>query len=333
MARTPPGRSCPRHYRYSPAVFARAEFEGVNETVLEHLALRGNVETEIAGEDSGAGCGCAYPEWVGDAEVERSNEILRRLRGTASAYPELRERLAALPMHLVAEIGGLRIGIVHGDAESLAGRQFSQESLRERPELRGALLAGAAIDVFACSHTCLPVMQDFATPRGTALVVNNGAAGMPNFRDTHFGLATRIAGTPSPQALYGARLGATVVEAVPVRYDYEAWMARFDRVWPAGSPASLSYRKRIASGPGYGVGFVPSGFLFGEGGGTRLGVRWGEMVAGREKGGAFYLFAWRPARVFPFGVVNFLWGLTPTRTRTFYWVSQMGMLPATIVYV
>jgi hypothetical protein len=38
-----------------------------------------------------------------------------------------------------------------------------------------------------------------------------------------------------------------------VRYDYEAWMARFDRVWPAGSPAALSYRKRIASGPGYEV--------------------------------------------------------------------------------
>jgi len=302
MARTRPGRSCPRHYRYSPAVFARAadlkaqslyivgglygnpfaleavlamarregatlvfngdfnwfnvdpaDFEGVNETVLQHVALRGNVETEIAGEDSSAGCGCAYPEWVGDAEVERSNEILGRLRGTARAHPRLRERLAALPMHLVAEIGGLRIGIAHGDAESLAGWQFSQEALRERPERAQALLTGAAVDVFACTHTCLPVMQDFATPRGTALIVNNGAAGMPNFRDTHFGLATRIASTPSAQALYGVRLGATVVEAVPVRYDYEAWMARFDRVWPAGSPAALSYRKRIASGPGYAV--------------------------------------------------------------------------------
>jgi len=302
MASTRPGRSCPRHYRYSPAVFARAadlaaqslyivgglygnpfaleavlamarredatlvfngdfnwfnvdpaEFEAVNETVLRHAALRGNVETEIAGADSGAGCGCAYPEWVGDAEVERSNEILRRLRGTASGYPELRERLAVLPMHLVAEVGDLRIGIVHGDAESLAGWQFSQETLRERPERAGALLAGSGVDVFACTHTCLPVMQDFATPRGTALIVNNGAAGMPNFRDTRFGLATRIASTPSTQALYDVRLGATVVEAVPVRYDYEAWMARFDRVWPAGSAAALSYRKRIASGPGYAV--------------------------------------------------------------------------------
>jgi hypothetical protein len=302
MASTRPGRSCPRHYRYSPAVFSRAadlkaqslyivgglygnpfaleavlamarreggtlvfngdfnwfnvdpaEFEAVNETVLRHVALRGNVETEIAGGDSGAGCGCAYPEWVGDAEVERSNEILRRLRRTAGGYPELRGRLAVLPMHLVAEIGDLRVGIAHGDAESLAGWQFSQEALRERTERAQALLARAAIDVFACTHTCLPVMQDFATPRGTALIVNNGAAGMPNFRDTRFGLATRIASTPSAQALYGARLGAAVVEAVPVPYDHEAWIARFDRVWPAGSPASLSYRRRIASGPGYDV--------------------------------------------------------------------------------
>ena len=295
-----PGRSCPRHYRYSPAVFARAadlearslyivgglygnpyaleavfsmarrenavlvfngdfnwfdvepaEFESINETVLQHAVLRGNVETELAGEDAGAGCGCAYPEWVGDAEVERSNEILGRLRGTARGFPDLRARLGGLPMHLVAEVGGLRVGIVHGDAESLAGWQFSQETMRDRPERVGALLAGSGVDVFACTHTCLPVMQEFTTTRGTALVVNNGAAGMPNFRDTHFGLATRIASTASTHALYGTRIGAAVVEAVPVRYDHEAWMARFDRVWPAGSPAALSYRKRIASGPGY----------------------------------------------------------------------------------
>jgi len=300
MAR--PGRSCPRHYRYSPAVFARAAdikaqslyvvgglygnpfaletvldlarredamlafngdfnwfdadpagFRAINETVLQRAALRGNVETELAGEDSGAGCGCGYPEWVGDGEVERSNEILERLRETARGFPDLRARLGGLPMHLVAEIGGLRVGIAHGDAESLAGWQFSQEALRERPERAQALLAGAAVDVFACTHTCLPVMQDFATPRGTALIVNNGAAGMPNFRDARFGLATRIAGAPSTEALYGARLGAIVVEAVPVRYDHGAWLARFDRVWPAGSPASVSYRKRIASGPGYDV--------------------------------------------------------------------------------
>lgn len=295
-----PGRSCPRHYRYSPGVFTRApalkakslyivgglygnpyaleavsalahrenatlvfngdfnwfnvdpaEFEGINETVLQHAALRGNVETEIAGEDSGAGCGCAYPEWVGDAEVERSNEILGQLRKTARGFPELRARLRDLPMHLVAEVDGLRIGIAHGDAESLAGWQFSQEALREHPERAQASLAAAGIDVFACTHTCLPVMQDFAASRGRVLIVNNGAAGMPNFRNTRFGLATRIASEPSREVLYSAQLGAFVVEAVPVRYDHDAWISRFDRVWPAGSPASLSYRKRIAAGPLY----------------------------------------------------------------------------------
>lgn len=297
-----PGRSCPPHYGYSPAVFVRpadlrtrslfivgglygnpfaletvlslarrenatlvfngdfnwfdvdaAGFKSINETVLRHAALRGNVETELAGEDAGAGCGCGYPEWVGDAEVDRSNRILERLREVARGFPGLRARLGALPMHLVAEIGGLRVGIAHGDAESLAGWQFSQEALRDRPERAQALLAAAGIDLFACTHTCLPVMQEFVTPRGRALVVNNGAAGMPNFRDTHFGLATRIAHEPSGGGLYGTRLGAVVIEAVPVRYDHDAWLARFDRVWPAGSPANLSYRKRIACGPAYDI--------------------------------------------------------------------------------
>ena len=295
-----PGRSCPPHYGYSPAVFVRpadlrarslfivgglygnpfalktvlslaqrenatlvfngdfnwfnvdaAGFSAVNDSVLRHAALRGNVETEIAGEEGGSGCGCAYPEWVGDAEVGRSNRILERLRETARAFPDLRARLGALPMHLVAEIGGLRVGIAHGDAESLAGWQFSQEALRERPERARALLAAAGIDLFACTHTCLPVMQEFVMPLGRALVVNNGAAGMPNFRDTHFGVATRIAHEPSREALYGTRLGPVVVEAIPVRYDHDAWLARFDGVWPGDSPASFSYRKRITSGPAY----------------------------------------------------------------------------------
>src|SRR6266581_2161790 len=234
-----PGRTCPRHYRYAASVFAReptfeaesiyvagglygnvhaleavlalARSDGAtlafNGAVLQHVALRGNVETEIAGEDTGAGCGCGYPEWVGDPEVDRSNEILRRLRETARGFPDLRARLGALPMHLVAEVGGVRIGIVHGDAESLAGWEFSQEAMRARPERAQALLAGAGVGVFACSHTCLPVMQGFALPRGAALVANNGAAGMPNFRGTRFGLATRIALRSSPDALYRARIG------------------------------------------------------------------------------------------------------------------------------
>ena len=55
--------------------------------------------------------------------------------------------------------------------------------------------------------------------------------------------------------------------------------------------------------------------------------------AGVEKDGAFYLFTLRLVPAFPFFVINLVMGLTPIRARTFYWVSQLGMLAGTIVYV
>ena len=54
---------------------------------------------------------------------------------------------------------------------------------------------------------------------------------------------------------------------------------------------------------------------------------------GIEKDGAFYLFTLRLIPVIPFFVINLVMGLTPIRTRTFYWVSQLGMLPGTVVFV
>ena len=98
-----------------------ADFLRVNRSVLEHCATRGNVETELASPAEGAGCGCGYPDWVGDEDVARSNRIIERLRQTARVVPGAAAALAALPMHLVAQVGGERVGVVHGDAESLAG--------------------------------------------------------------------------------------------------------------------------------------------------------------------------------------------------------------------
>lgn len=48
--------------------------------------------------------------------------------------------------------------------------------------------------------------------------------------------------------------------------------------------------------------------------------------------GAYYLFALRLVPVFPFFVVNLIMGITPISVRTFYWVSQLGMFPATLIY-
>src|SRR5216684_1730558 len=89
----------------------------------------------------------------------------------------------------------------------------------------------------------------------------------------------------------------------------------------------------FASSIGATLAFLSSRFLFREAVRSRFGDRLRAIDAGLAKEGAFYLFALRLAPVFPFVLVNLVMGLTPIRTRTFYWVSQIGMLPATIVYV
>jgi hypothetical protein len=226
------------------------EFELIDETVLGFYALRGNVETEIAAPAEGAGCGCAYPEWVGDATVEHSNAIIERLRAAANASGRNLQQLAALPMTMAAEVGGERIGIVHGDAESLAGWNFSQEVLDTAPGSAAAerALVQSGVKVFASSHTCLPVLRSF--PGGRA-VINNGSAGMPNFRGERYGIATRISTRPARNPLYGTRLGAIHVEAMALAYDFAAWERRFVELWPEGSDAHRSYFARLRSGPDF----------------------------------------------------------------------------------
>ncbi len=231
---------------------AEESFAEIERGVALHAATRGNVETEISQARAGAGCGCAYPDWVDDADVARSNHIIERLKETARRVPGTAARLAALPMYRIAQVGGQRIAIVHGDAESLAGWSFSQEVLAT-PAGRDAAAAAfrtARVKVFASSHTCLPVLQEFA---GAGVIVNNGAAGMPNFAATAYGLATRIALTPHANALYRTRLGPLHVEAVPIDYDAAAWHAAFRAQWPEGSDAHVSYWRRIVHGPRYGL--------------------------------------------------------------------------------
>jgi hypothetical protein len=224
------------------------EFELIDETVGGFHALRGNVETEIAAPAEGAGCGCAYPEWVGDATVGHSNAIIERLRSAALRSGRDLEALARLPMHLVAEVGGERIGIVHGDAESLAGWNFSHEVLATPQGAAAAerALGRSGVKVFASSHTCLPVLKGF--PGGRA-VINNGSAGMPNFRGERYGIATRISVRPARDPLYEARCGEVYVAAMPIAYDAQAWERRFLELWPAGSDAHRSYVERIRQGP------------------------------------------------------------------------------------
>lgn len=232
------------------------QFESISRRALEHTALRGNVETEIARDLTSAGCGCAYPEWVPDGVVRRSNEIVERLRDTARGFPDLRERLGRLPMFCVGEVGGSRIAFVHGDAHSLAGWDFAVEALDsiEAMTRLPAIFAAANVDVFASSHTCLPALRTYDTPRGLAAVANNGSAGMPNFKGSRHGLVTRISKRRfAGKALYGVKVGSVHLEAIPVEYDYPRWQKTFLASWPAESAAYVSYFDRILRGPEFTV--------------------------------------------------------------------------------
>ena len=233
-------------------------FEAINTAVLSHRALRGNVETELASNDASAGCGCGYPDSVPEADVVRSNQILDQLRDTARRFPALRARLGRLPMHAVAQVGDLRIGIVHGDAESLAGWQFDVSALDDAGQRGhlGDIFTSARVDGFASSHTCLPALREFSVGNGKRWVINNGAAGMPNFRNTQFGLLSRISVHPaaSGSSLYGMREKGVFVDALPVRYDQARWVDEFLANAPPGSPAYASYYNRIVSGPTYDAG-------------------------------------------------------------------------------
>jgi uncharacterized membrane protein YdjX (TVP38/TMEM64 family) len=66
---------------------------------------------------------------------------------------------------------------------------------------------------------------------------------------------------------------------------------------------------------------------------NKFGDKLTKINEGMEKEGGFYLFSLRLVPIFPFFVINLVMGLTSIRLTTYYWVSQLGMLPATIVFV
>ena len=89
----------------------------------------------------------------------------------------------------------------------------------------------------------------------------------------------------------------------------------------------------FASSIGATLAFLGSRYLFRDGVQARFGAQLSGINAGMARDGAFYLFSLRLVPVAPFFAINLLMGLTPIRTWTYYWVSQVGMLLATIVYV
>lgn len=89
----------------------------------------------------------------------------------------------------------------------------------------------------------------------------------------------------------------------------------------------------FASCVGATLAFLSARFILREWVQQRFGDKLKSFNQGIEKDGAFYLFTLRLVPVFPFFLINLLMGLTRMRVWTYYWVSQLGMLAGTLVYV
>ena len=89
----------------------------------------------------------------------------------------------------------------------------------------------------------------------------------------------------------------------------------------------------FASSIGATLAFLASRYLFRASVEQRFSKQLKAINQGITKEGAFYLFTLRLVPLFPFFIINLLMGLTQLPTRTFYWVSQLGMLAGTLVYV
>ncbi|HJT03450.1 MAG TPA: hypothetical protein VJ757_07460 [Pseudonocardiaceae bacterium] len=109
------------------------EFRAIAEAVAGHHATLGNVEAELINPSGDNGCGCAYPDYIDDRIVTPSNTIASRLRATALQIPELVGLLANLPRYLVAEVAGQRVGVLHGDPESLGLTSGARSPGTRRP--------------------------------------------------------------------------------------------------------------------------------------------------------------------------------------------------------
>ena len=89
----------------------------------------------------------------------------------------------------------------------------------------------------------------------------------------------------------------------------------------------------FASSIGATIAFLASRYLLRDTIKQRFPERLAAIDAGVEKEGGFYLFTLRLVPIFPFFLINLLMGVTSIKTWTYYWVSQIGMLAGTFVFV
>ncbi len=239
-------------------------FREINRRVLSHDAMLGNVEYELAHPTGGAGCGCAYPKFVANDVVSRSNRIMERLQSVANRYSDIQSQLADLARFRCMIFGGLKVLILHGDPESLAGWGLAHEAFAQgNNDQLTAWFRLTGADIMISTHTCLPLLWQGVVDGRPRQVLNNGSAGMGNLKSDSRGLIARLSATTPLEAPVASLdvVGQTQLALMPVSFDQRAWLAQFDTLWPSGSDAERSYRERIV----FGTGLNPEALYFSTG--------------------------------------------------------------------
>jgi uncharacterized membrane protein YdjX (TVP38/TMEM64 family) len=135
--------------------------------------------------------------------------------------------------------------------------------------------------------------------------------------------AAPVATLAGAAVLYVAVTGASLPGAAPLTLLY-GWLFGFWLALPLVSCSSTA---------GATLAMLASRFLFRAAVERRFAGRLGGFRASLAAEGPFYLFTLRLIPAIPFFAVNALMGLVPIRIRTYWWVSQVGMLPGTALYV
>ena len=123
--------------------------------------------------------------------------------------------------------------------------------------------------------------------------------------------------------LYAAVTGLSIPGSVPLSLSC-GWLFGF------GTGVVLV---SFASTTGASVAFLMSRYLIGTWVQSRFGERLTTVNRAMDREGALYLFTLRLVPAVPFFVINVVMGLTKIRLSTFWWVSQLGMLPATCIFI
>ena len=234
----------------------KEEFVAVQEFINNHIALKGNIEESLSNSKNFDNCNCDYPDYFPPEETIYSNEIFSQLKKTYLSCEDYKNHFDQLGTQLYIPIkNGPNIFITHGDLQSLSGWMFSVRSINKIN--KGKFLKffnKVNADVIISSHTCLPVFCHATDTNGEdKLLLNNGAAGMPNFRNKNFGIIIRISSSKSidEKVLYRKKIKNYFFEAIKLEYSNKNFIKEFLINWPSKSSGYKAYFDRISNGPSF----------------------------------------------------------------------------------